>query len=99
VVHRLSDLKAQADDATATTRQARGLLADADTRVVHYQTPGERAEVAELLGLSAAAVRCVGELPAHRALWLVGRHPAIVDHLLTPGADEALVDTDQAMRP
>ena len=99
VVHRLSDLRSQADDATATARQARGLLADADTRVVHYQTPGERAELAELLGLSAAAARLVGELPAHRALWLVGGHPAVVDHLLAPGIDEALVDTDQAMRP
>lgn len=99
VVHRLSDLKSQADEPTATARQARGLLADADTRVVHYQTPGEGAELAELLGLSTAAAGCVSELPPHRALWLVGRHPAVVDHLLTPGADEALVDTDQAMRP
>lgn len=99
VVHRLSDLKAQADDTTATARQAQGLLADADTRVVHYQSPGERAEAAKLLGLPEPAARCVGELPAHRALWLVGRHPAVVDHLLTPGVDEALVDTDQEMRP
>ena len=52
VVHRCSDLSGQADAGTATQAQARGLLADAETRVVYGQPPGERAAVAELLDLS-----------------------------------------------
>jgi type IV secretory pathway VirB4 component len=97
VLHRLSDLASQADAGTATRRQAQGLLADAETRVVYAQAPGERALAVELLGLSPAEADLVARLPRHRALWLVGGHAAVVDHVLADG-DGALVDTDAAMR-
>jgi hypothetical protein len=98
VVHRCSDLAGQADAGTATQAQARGLLADAETRVIYGQPPGERAAAAELLDLSATETELVTRLPAHRALWRVGAHAAVVEHILT--ADEAtdLVDTDARMR-
>ena len=98
VVHRLSDLAAQTDEGTAAHAQALGLLADAETRVVYAQAPGERARARELLDLSAAETTLVTALPPHRALWRVGGHTALVDHMLTD-AERVFTDTDQAMRP
>lgn len=96
VVHRCSDLDGQSDDGTAAQSQARGLLADAETRVIHTQAAGERARSRDLFGLSDVEADLVTRLPAHRALWLVGRNAAVVDHCLSP-ADHSLIDTDQAM--
>ena len=97
VVHRCSDLDAQADDGTAAQAQAQGLLADAGTRVVYAQAVGERARTRDLFGLTETEADLVTRLPAHRALWLVGRHVAVVDHVLAAG-EVALVDTDERMR-
>lgn len=96
VVHRLSDLHAQADGGTATQAQAGGLLADAETRVVYAQSPGERRAAAELLDLSEAETDLVLRLPPHRALWRIGGRTAVVDHVLS-AAEVELVDTDQRM--
>ena len=97
VLHRLSDLAAQADAGSAARAQAEGLLADAETRVVYAQSAGERELAVTLLGLSPAEADLVCRLPRHRALWLVGAHAAVVDHVLAAG-DGPLVDTDAAMR-
>ena len=97
VVHRLSDLSGQADAGTATAARARGLLADAETKVVYRQAPGERALAADLLGLTGAETELVCRLARHRALWLVGAHAAVVDHVLAPD-EVGLVDTDARMR-
>ena len=98
VLHRVSDLTGQADTGTATQAQARGLLADAETRVLYTQTAGERALLRELLGLTGPELDLVTQLPPHRALWQIGRHAAVVDHLLSPLEAQRLVDTDQRMR-
>lgn len=98
VVHRTSDLTAQTDDGTASNRQAQGLLADAETRVVYAQAPGERHATRELLGLTDSEADLVGQLPPGRALWRIGSRTAVVDHLLGPG-DAQLVDTDSQMQP
>jgi hypothetical protein len=97
-VHRCSDLSGQADDGTAAQAQARGLLADAETRVVYGQPAGERAAVAELLNLSDTETELVTRLPAHRALWRIGAHTAVVEHVLTAGEAACIVDTDERMR-
>lgn len=97
VTHRLSDLTSQADAGTEAARQALGLLADTDIRVVHRQPTAERDTAAVLLGLSTAEAELVTRLPAHRALWHVGRHVAVVDHLLAPHEVD-VVDTDRRMR-
>src|SRR4051794_38618248 len=97
VVHRLSDLSGQADAGTAIAARAQGLLADAETKVVYRQAPSERALATELLGLTGAETDLACRLARHRALWLVGSHAAVVDHVLAP--DEVdLVDTDARMR-
>jgi len=97
VTHRLTDLTAQADAGSEAARQAQGLLSDTDVRVVHRQPEGERDAAANLLGLTRAEAELTTRLPAHRALWRLGRHVAVVDHLLSP--DEIpIVDTDARMR-
>jgi ABC-type uncharacterized transport system ATPase subunit len=97
VTHRLSDLTAQADSGTEAARQAIGLLSDTDIRVVHRQPTSERDTTAALLGFTRAEAELTTRLPSHRALWRMGKHVAVVDHLLA--ADEiAIVDTDSRMR-
>lgn len=97
VVHRLSDLSGQADAGSATAARAQGLLADAETKVVYRQSPGERMLAAQLLGLTGPEAELVSRLPRHRAVWLVGGHVSVVDHVLAP-EEFALVDTDARMR-
>ena len=46
IVHRLSDLRAQADDGTATAKVAMGLLADTQTRVLFRQSTDQVADAA-----------------------------------------------------
>lgn len=98
VVHRLSDLAAQTDAGTAARAQAEGLLADAETRVVYGQAPGERRLAATLLGLTEPESELVCSLGPYRALWRIGEHTALVDHVLAT-AEVAMVDTDARMRP
>jgi hypothetical protein len=99
VLHRASDLAGQADDGTATQARARGLLADAETRVLYTQSPGERPLLRELLDLTDVELDLLTQLPPHRALWQIGRHRAVVQHLLSPREAAELVDTDRNMRP
>lgn len=98
VVHRVSDLAGQADAGTATRAQAQGLLTDAETRVIYTQAPAERALLRDLLGLTDVETELVTQLPAHRALWLIGGRAAVVDHVLTSDESGLLVDTDSRMR-
>jgi type IV secretory pathway VirB4 component len=98
VIHRLSDLASQSDAGTAARAQAEGLLADAETRVIYGQAPGERRLTRELLGLTDTEADLVCSLGRYRGLWQVGEHTALVDHVLTT-AERPLVDTDTRMRP
>ena len=52
VAHRIADLRAQADDGTATAKVGLGLLADTQTRILFRQPSDQVAEATELLGLS-----------------------------------------------
>lgn len=98
VTHRLTDLTSQADAGSEAERQALGLLADTDVRVVHRQPTSERDAAARLLGLTTAEAELSTRLPAHRALWRLGRQVAVVDHLLADQTEELIVDTDCRMR-
>ena len=73
VVHRLSDLKAAGQDGSQEQRLAEGLLADAETRVVFGQAPGEAERAGELLGLSRTEQLLLSQLPRGVALWRVGQ--------------------------
>jgi len=98
VVHRLSDLKAAGQDGSEQQRLAEGLLADAETRVVFGQAPGEAERAGELLGLSRNEQALLCQLPRGVALWRVGQSSFLVEHELWP-EELALADTDGAMRP
>lgn len=97
VVHRVSDLKAAGQDGSEQQRLAEGLLADAETRVVFGQAPGEVGKAAEVLGLSATEQAVLGQLPRGVALWKVGQLSYLVEHELSP-EERSLADTDAAMR-
>jgi hypothetical protein len=97
VVHRLSDLRAQADDGTTTAKVSMGLLADTQTRVLFRQASDQLAEARALLGLNPTEAEVLGRLTRGRALWKVGTRTAVVQHVVGP--EEAdLCDTDVRMR-
>jgi type IV secretory pathway VirB4 component len=96
VVHRLSDLRAQADDGTATAKVSMGLLADTQTRVLFRQASDQVSEARELLGLTSTEAQVLGRLCRGRAIWKVGDHTSVVQHAIGP-AEVALCDTDQRM--
>lgn len=98
VTHRASDLAAQADDGTATSKIAAGLLADAATKIILRQAPDQLDTAATTFGLTTPEAQVLGHLTKGRALWKLGAHTALVHHLI--GAHEqALCDTDQRMKP
>lgn len=96
VVHRLSDLRAQADDGTATVKVTQGLLADTQTRVLFRQAADQIPDAQTLLGLTSAEAALVTRLTRGRALWHIGGHAAVAQHHIAP-AETALVDTDARM--
>ncbi len=97
VVHRLSDLRAAGQDGSQEQRLAEGLLADAETRVVFGQAPGEAERAGELLGLSRTEQLLLSHLPRGVALWRVGQTSYLVEHDLSD-EERSLTDTDSAMR-
>ncbi|HZS14358.1 MAG TPA: ATP-binding protein [Candidatus Dormibacteraeota bacterium] len=81
VTHRLSDLTAAGDAGSEQVQLARGLLADSETRVVHSLRPDELEASRTLLGLTDAEAQVIAALPRGCALWKVGQHSAMVEHL------------------
>jgi len=98
VVHRLSDLRAQADDGSATAKVTAGLLADTQTRVVFRQAHDQITDATTLLGLTGTEAQLLTRFVPHRALWKIGQHTAVVHHALS-ARERVLCDTDGAMRP
>ncbi len=96
VVHRISDLRAQADDGTATAKLAAGLLSDTQTRVLFRQSTDQVAEATSLLGLTATEAELLPRLGRGRALWKVAGHTAVVAHVIGPD-ERRLVNTDGAL--
>jgi type IV secretory pathway VirB4 component len=96
VVHRLSDLRAQADDGTATTKVSMGLLADTQTRVLFRQATDQLADARDLLGLNPTESELLGRLAKGRALWKIAGRTAVVQHVIGQ-AERALCDTDARM--
>jgi type IV secretory pathway VirB4 component len=96
IVHRLSDLRAQADDGTATAKVSMGLLADTQTRILFRQASDQVADARSLLGLTTTEAELVGRLCRGRALWKIGGHSAVVQHVLAP-SEWSFCDTDARM--
>lgn len=96
VLHRMSDLRSQADDGTATAKIASGLLADAQTRVLFRQSSDQLDEARRLLGLNAKEADLLGRLCRGRSIWKVGTRTAVVQHQVAEG-EVAFCDTDARM--
>ncbi|MGH9027506.1 MAG: ATP-binding protein, partial [Acidimicrobiia bacterium] len=96
VVHRLSDLRAQADDGTTTAKVAMGLLADTQTRIGFRQSTDQVADARELLGLTRTETDLLTRLTKGRALWKVAGRTAVVHHVIGP-AEAHFCDTDAPM--
>ena len=94
VAHRIGDLRAQADDGTASAKIAMALLADTQTRVLFRQAPDQTAEAKTLLGLTDAEASVLSALPRGRSLWKVAGRTAVVQHVIAPGIETRLCDTD-----
>jgi len=96
VAHRLSDLRAQADDGTATAKVAMGLLADTQTRVIFRQAPDQIPEARSMLGLNSREAELLPRLAKGVALWRVAERAAVVTHHLS-AAELALCETNGAL--
>jgi hypothetical protein len=96
VFHRLSDVLAAADQGTRHLHVVRGLVADAETRVIYRQPPDEIPELRRAFHLTDTQCELAQSLPRARGLWLVGQRPFLIDH--RRGPDEiAFTLTDQGM--
>ena len=96
IIHRLSDLRAQADDGTSASKVSMGLLADTQTRILLRQASDQVPEAKELLGLTSTEAELLPRLAKGRALWKVGAHTAVVAHTIGP-AERGFCDTDSRM--
>lgn len=96
IMHRFSDLAATGAQGSQQERVARGLLSDAETRVVFGQPPGEVEATRDLLGLSTTEAELLPVLDRGLALWKVGQRSFLVEHRM--GATEIEIsDTDARM--
>ncbi|MEA2433943.1 MAG: hypothetical protein QOG54_1400 [Actinomycetota bacterium] len=96
VMHRFSDLAATGAQGSQQERVARGLLSDAETKVVYAQPHGEIAATKDLLGLTETEATLLPQLERGVALWKVGERSFLVWHRLGR-TERALVDTDARM--
>jgi hypothetical protein len=96
VVHRLSDLGASGEEGSREARIAEGLLADADTIVIHRQAPDQREVLRAALGRSASEAELVISARPGEALWVVGRRSFLVSHRVSR-IERPLVFTDWRM--
>ena len=96
VVHRISDLGAQADTGTSASKVAEGLLSDSDTRVLFRQPNEEMDTAVRSLGLTSTEAALLPRLVKGRALWKVKSQTAVVQHQLT-GTELAITNTDGNM--
>lgn len=97
IFHRLSDLSAVGDEGSEQVQIARGLISDAETRVIYRQSPGDAALLAEVLGLSGAERDLVPRLGRALGLWRIGARATVVRHLLSSW-EAPLVETEAHRR-
>jgi type IV secretory pathway VirB4 component len=93
ITHALADL--HATPATAPT--AAGLLHTTSARVFLHQNPDQAGTLLTDMGLTGTEATLLGQLPPFTALWKIGPHTALVDHVVA-ASEWAFADTDTAMR-
>jgi type IV secretory pathway VirB4 component len=96
ITHALDDLTSQVDAGHATGRIAEGLLNTTSVRVYLHQNPEHVSRLLTDMGLTERQATLLDRLPPFTALWQIGPHTALVDHLIAP--DEwTFADTNTAM--
>ncbi len=93
VCHRVTDLGAQADAGSATSKIADGLVADAQTQVVFRTSSHVLEETRDALGLSNAETAALSRLPRATALWRVRGRSCFVRHVRS-AYEVGFTDTD-----
>jgi type IV secretory pathway VirB4 component len=93
ICHRVSDLGAQADSASATSKIATGLLADAQTHVLFRTAPQALVATTEALGLTDRESEVLTRLPKATALWRVRGRSSLVRHVRS-SYEESFTNTD-----
>ena len=96
VMHRFSDLTATGSQGSQQERVARGLLSDAETRVVFGQPPGEVRATQDLLAMTSTEATLLPTLDRGLALWKVGQRSFLVEHRIGQ-MEKELVNTDARM--
>jgi hypothetical protein len=96
ITHALADLRSQADDGTAMTKIAEGLLNTTSVRVFLHQNPEQVARLLADMGLTGAEAGLLDQMAPLQALWKVGTDTALVDHLIA-SSEWGFCDTDAAM--
>ena len=98
VLHKPSDLAAQADDGTATSKIAAGLIADTAVRVSFAQSARDLDTHGDVLGFSQREREMIVGLTRGESLWKIGNHAVALSHrIASTGPEKRICDTDQAM--
>lgn len=98
VLHKASDLAAQADDGTATSKIATGLVADTAVRVSFKQTSHDLESHGDVLGFTEMERAEISGLGRGESLWKIGNHVVVLEHdLAASGPERSICDTDQAL--
>ena len=96
IVHRLQDIFTGGDESSEQVALAKGLLADASTRIIYRQQTDQIPDAASKLRLTGVEATLLGQLTRGQALWRVGAGAAIVAHQVGP-LEAPFVDTDARM--
>jgi hypothetical protein len=97
ITHAIADLRSQADDGAASGKIAEGLLNTTSVRVFLHQNPEHVGGLLADMGLTSTEAGMLDRLPPFTALWKVGPHAALVDHVIAEH-EWQFCDTDMAMR-
>jgi len=97
VAHRISDLRGQADDGTALSKMAAGLLADTETRILFRQAADQIPDARRFLDLTPTEADILPRLACGRALWKRPDGSALVQHIIA-GPEWRFCDTDAALQ-
>jgi hypothetical protein len=97
ITHALADLHSQTDDGTAQGKITEGLLNTTSVRVFLHQNPEHVGGLLAEMGLNSGQAGLLDRLAPFQALWQVGAHTTLVDHVMSE-TDWAYADTDRAMR-
>ena len=97
VVHKLSDLTAQAAAGSVAQKVASGIISDTETRIFFHQDHTEVEKLQSFLGMNRVQTRQLTSLRKGQALWNVGEIAAVVNHRVSD-LEQTICWTDAAMQ-